>query len=409
MLTSPTYYVSYKSVFASDGCSGIGPTLYDTIVPIPATYQLSSVFAGTLPCVAHVYNQFTQEWIATASFNVTDMNRPVPFSIYSSQPWCATYQFEHGCNKECPTTEAYKPIIVVPEAVLQSMNPAWGSCYGDIRGAYDPPIALQEASSIILPQITVPTPTTSEAVTAVPEHSPSEPAAQTNTAIMLSQDLPSSRASGSTLQASQSPCHGYESRSGPCYWLQGSSSQDGTNRASQSSHDVGGIVASILGSVARSMRPVSSSSESALLAGLVSDQGALRSLTQDLDGLSSKPSMAVTTSEESTQPTTTQHAGGFQVSMSSQADAAANDANDTGAVAISLADISTTIPTSGSNIFQSTSSQSSTRGARSSDFSAAGSDANTASTSTAIASTSYAGRGTWSIGVVSVICSLIAL
>lgn len=336
MLTSPTYYISYKSVFASDGCSGVGPTLYDTIVPIPATHQLSSVYAGTLPCVAHVVNQFTQEWIATASFNVTDMNQPVPFSIYSSQPWCATYQFEHGCKKECPTTEAYKPIIVVPKEVLQSMHPAWASCYGDIRGAYDPPIALQKESSIIVPQTTAATPIASEAVTALPEHSPSQPAAQTSIATMKSQDLSSSRASASTLQASQSLCRRYGSSSGPCSPLQGIP-QDETTRASRPSHDVGivgGVVASIFGSIAQSVRLISSSSESAPLVGSTSEQDAPHSLTQDLDGWPSKSSMAVMASEKAAQSGSinTQFSGKSQPSTTSQAEAHAGYSDDTGAV-----------------------------------------------------------------------------
>ncbi|GAB7323585.1 hypothetical protein MBLNU13_g07079t3 [Cladosporium sp. NU13] len=393
VLTSPTYYISYKSVFASDGCSGIGPTLYDTIVPIPAAHQLSSVYAGTLPCVAHVQNQFTQEWIATASFNVTDMNQPVPFSIYSSQPWCATYQFEHGCNKECPTSEAYKPIIVVPDVVLQSMDPAWASCYGDIRGAYDPPIALQKASSIIVPQTTVPTPTWSETGTAVPEHSPSQPAAQTNTAIMLPPDPSSSWASAGTLQASQSPCHGYEPGSGPCPWLQDIPSRDETIRASRSSHDVGGIVASIFDSVAQSLKLISSL-----------PKGMSQSVTQGVDS-----SMAVMASEEVTGPITLQFPGESQDATTSQADYPAGDSGNTGAVIISLPDASTTTLASGSSIIQANASQSGTRGAQSADSSALGSDANTASTSTATMSTPYGPRGMWILGAAVVAYNLIAL
>jgi hypothetical protein len=196
VLTSPTYYVSYRSVYASDGCSGVGPTFYNTIVPIPGTEQLSSVFGGTLPCVAHVMNQFTQEWTATASFNVTDL-------IYSSQPWCATYQFEHGCKKECPTTEAYKPIIVVPEVVLQSMDPAWASCYGDIRGVYDPPIALTPVASVKVPQMTVPVPAAIEVTSATPASSPSHPAAETGGTRVLPDNPPSSSVGGNAAQVSQ--------------------------------------------------------------------------------------------------------------------------------------------------------------------------------------------------------------
>lgn len=202
VLTSPTYYVSYRSVFASDGCSGVGPTLYNIIVPIPGGKQLSSVFGGTLPCVAHVQNAFTQEFTATASFNVRDLVEPVPFSIYSSQPWCATYQFEHGCNEDCPTTEAYKPIIVVPEVVLQNMDLAWASCYGDIRGVYDPPIALTQVASVKGPQLTASVPTMSEAIGATPASLPPHPAAETSAATMNPENLLFNSAAASVPQSS---------------------------------------------------------------------------------------------------------------------------------------------------------------------------------------------------------------
>ena len=202
VLTSPTYYVSYRSVFASDGCSSVGPTLHNIIVPIPGGKQLSSVFGGTLPCVAHVQNAFTQEFTATASFNVRDLIEPVPFSIYSSQPWCATYQFEHGCNEDCPTTEAYKPIIVVPEVVLQNMDPAWASCYGDIRGVYDPPIALTQVASVKGPQLTASVPTMSEAIGATPASLPPHPAAETSAATVNSGNLPFNSVAASVQQSS---------------------------------------------------------------------------------------------------------------------------------------------------------------------------------------------------------------
>jgi hypothetical protein len=201
--------VSYKSVFASDGCSAIGSTIYNTIVPIPGTEQLSSAFGGTLPCVAHVQNAFTQEFTATASFNVNDLIEPVPFSIYSSQPWCATYQFEHGCNKECPTTEAYKPIIVVPEVVLQNMDPAWASCYGDIRGVYDPPIALTQVASVKGSQITASVPTTSEVIGATPASSPSHPAAETIGAIVDPGSLSSNSVAASAPHSSPRSSQGH--------------------------------------------------------------------------------------------------------------------------------------------------------------------------------------------------------
>ncbi|KAI7276917.1 hypothetical protein KC345_g6756 [Hortaea werneckii] len=149
--TSPTLYISYSNVYAANACNDIGSTITDTIVPIPTDKQLSSVYGGTLPCDAHM--RYTQAWTATAPFTIEDLyQQPVPYSIYSSQPWCATYLRDRGCGGTCPTTRPYEPILVVPEQILQDMQPEWSSCYGDIRGAYDPPIALQPATTVLGPQ-----------------------------------------------------------------------------------------------------------------------------------------------------------------------------------------------------------------------------------------------------------------
>lgn len=174
-LTSPTIYVSYKNVYASDGCTGIGSTLSNTILAIPTSSQLSSVYAYTPPCRGAQNNTFVQT--NTAPFTVADLNSPVPFSIYSSQPWCASYEEQHGCHAGCPTTEAYKPILVLPNNVLQSMDPAWSTCYGDIRGFYDPPLALQPVA--LVAGVTT---TTDASMTqaATPASSPNQPAAQTS-------------------------------------------------------------------------------------------------------------------------------------------------------------------------------------------------------------------------------------
>lgn len=130
--TSPTMYISFGVVSAGNACGTVGPTITSTIVAIPTDMPLSSVYAGTIPCDAHM--RPVQVWSATAPFNVTDLNAPVPFSIYSSQPWCASYMRDHGCNGACPTTAPYKPILVVPEVVLQGMDPSWASCMGDVKG-----------------------------------------------------------------------------------------------------------------------------------------------------------------------------------------------------------------------------------------------------------------------------------
>ena len=100
----------------------------------------------------------TQVWTASASFNLADLDHAtVPYSIYSSQPWCQTYLRNQGCQGTCPTDTPYKPIVVVPPEVLRDLRPEWSECFGDIRGAYDPPKALRPAAQAAGP--TMPDPT----------------------------------------------------------------------------------------------------------------------------------------------------------------------------------------------------------------------------------------------------------
>ncbi|KAK3074048.1 hypothetical protein LTR53_003827 [Teratosphaeriaceae sp. CCFEE 6253] len=54
---------------------------------------------------------------------------------------------------ECAITLGYNIILVVPEAVLQELEPAWATCYGDIRGVYDPPIALTATDAEARPTV----------------------------------------------------------------------------------------------------------------------------------------------------------------------------------------------------------------------------------------------------------------
>jgi len=254
--TSPRCYVSYRSVFASDGCKAVGSTHYNTIIATPGSENLSSVHGGTRPCVAHVQNAFTQEWVATASFNVTDMDEPVPFSIYSSQPWCATYQFQHGCNTYCPTTEAYKPIIVVPEVVLQEMDPTWDSCYGDIRGVYDPPIALRPAASIKGPQITSAEPTISEATEAAPASSPTKQTVQTTASIAHSAMLLARSAANPVAKPPQDPASSESNLSTDLHAIQGQGQGTETWSALPLAQHVGDKIASILVGTVESITPV---------------------------------------------------------------------------------------------------------------------------------------------------------
>ncbi|KAL9087763.1 MAG: hypothetical protein Q9165_006530 [Trypethelium subeluteriae] len=153
----PTAYISYGSVYASDSCGPVGPTYSSTIVPVTNTHQLSSLFVTS------------NNLIATASFNFTDLNSPIPSSIYYEQLRCnpsavrlsyeplglsaAAMASATPQNKSyaCEPNGPYEPVLVIPSEILRDLNPAWASCSADIRGQYDPPHALTAASAPATP------------------------------------------------------------------------------------------------------------------------------------------------------------------------------------------------------------------------------------------------------------------
>lgn len=163
--TSPTVYISFDSLYASDSCSGIGKTYYNEIVAITDIAHFSSMYG---------YQRYNHDPIP-ASFNFTDLVvKPVPDSIYESQPRCASSYFdlqltqdENGyfpANWTCPRTLPYEPLLSVPMEV-RVLDPAWASCGGAVEGVYDPPTALQPAATVAMP---TPPPETTPTTTARP-------------------------------------------------------------------------------------------------------------------------------------------------------------------------------------------------------------------------------------------------
>ncbi|KAK4504027.1 hypothetical protein PRZ48_004942 [Zasmidium cellare] len=131
--TSPTLYIAYRSLYAENACGTVGTEIGETILAIPTDKPLSSIYAP---------------------FTVEDLHEPVPYSIYSSQPWCQTYIKNNQCSGTCPTTEPYKPILVVNNDLLRGLQSDWNDCWGDIRGVYDPPLALTGARTEDVPMNT---------------------------------------------------------------------------------------------------------------------------------------------------------------------------------------------------------------------------------------------------------------
>ena len=162
---------------------------------------------------------------------------------------------------------------MVPEGVLQNMNPAWASCYGDIRGVYDPPIALTQVASVDVPQMTmVPASVSSEGTGATPASSPSKPATETGGAEVLPDTLTSGGvAHGGTPQASSQlarPNQDHSSADDPAVLPDNLPTNGVGGNAPQAAHpsgsseDVGNIVAAILGGSASSTDDESSSDHS---------------------------------------------------------------------------------------------------------------------------------------------------
>ncbi|KAK4497811.1 hypothetical protein PRZ48_010465 [Zasmidium cellare] len=153
-LTSPTVYISFDKLHASNSCKVLGTPMSNIIVAITNSATLSSLYG------------WGRYWgmQETASFNFTDLYvTPVPHSIYMSQPRCASSSnsllyscLKFGtsapaaCSTEntpllCATTLPYEPVISIPREV-QQLQPEWDGCVGGIIGVYDPPSALQEAA-----------------------------------------------------------------------------------------------------------------------------------------------------------------------------------------------------------------------------------------------------------------------
>ncbi|KAI9656775.1 MAG: hypothetical protein M1821_003414 [Bathelium mastoideum] len=135
---SPTVYISYMNIYASDWCSGIGSVHDSTIVAVPEDMQLSSLWS----------TPFGQ--MMTAAFNYSDLLTPIPISLWDKQPRCAEWLeledlsrlYFSSLTYPCPFTSTFEPILVVPQMLLQSLDLAWASCGLDYRGQYDPPYPL---------------------------------------------------------------------------------------------------------------------------------------------------------------------------------------------------------------------------------------------------------------------------
>ncbi|KAK5716500.1 hypothetical protein LTR15_009391 [Elasticomyces elasticus] len=209
-LTYPTVYVSYHAVSASDSCSAVGPTFTNTIVAIPNSADISSIYAQ--PMEGARFGIVGDDIVTTnvASFNLADL-QDTPDSVFSRQIWCVSLLSQHAdvysdgtfynevgednmglatLDYSCPTTLPYNPVLYLPSQIIQSMYSGWASCSGDINGVYDPPTALT-------PRGTAAGPTTPQVLTLTPT-----PASPSSTRLA---PTPSTTMSATTGQATAAP------------------------------------------------------------------------------------------------------------------------------------------------------------------------------------------------------------
>ncbi|KAI7229314.1 hypothetical protein KC330_g7503 [Hortaea werneckii] len=146
-LTSPSVYISFHTAYANNECgSQVGRKYPGAILPLNPD-ELSSVYGlyGTLYSTLSdplFPVPVTSAYLKAASFNLADLNWPVPVSAYQNQP-----KFKLGGEIFSVVFDDYRPVLAVPPQIRE-MDPAWKTCELDWEGLYDPPKALQPARTM---------------------------------------------------------------------------------------------------------------------------------------------------------------------------------------------------------------------------------------------------------------------
>ena len=145
--TSPSIYVNFYSLSATDSCGYRGTTIDSTLVAF-APGELSTVATAMYPAI--------ESGITSGSvYNFDNLPCP-PMSVMSSQ-W---YKPEPG--------EPYRPLIIFPSKLLD-IDPLWNVCTPGYFTGYDPPRTLDPATAMV-PKVTPPS-------NPSPDPSPATPAA----------------------------------------------------------------------------------------------------------------------------------------------------------------------------------------------------------------------------------------
>ncbi|KAK0973813.1 hypothetical protein LTS01_014448 [Friedmanniomyces endolithicus] len=199
-------YLSYADVYATNGCGTVGKAYSGGVIPVASSniYSMSG----------YHYELFNYAW----QMNFADLNDPIPFSAYDCMYNCAEsgnvaselvdnllngQPVEDGLcadPKYIMWDPEYAPQLAVPPE-LKALDPEWAGCLLGLDGLWDPPVALQPASSAATP--TAPSTPTPYTTSASPAQTPVSPAA-TTTAPRSSSPAAESVVQGSSASASHS-------------------------------------------------------------------------------------------------------------------------------------------------------------------------------------------------------------
>ncbi|KAK3630072.1 hypothetical protein LTR56_002641 [Elasticomyces elasticus] len=179
-MTSPSVYISFETVYAVNNLGEtIGkPRTADIMAFNPE--EISSVQGGDRRSATDQYGSEYLSYWGDSPFNYADITWPVPATAYLQQPRCFLMSQDGSDTGGCPIIlDDYNPVLVVPAAV-RGLDPAWASCALDWEGLYDPPSALQPASSADGPSVPVPTiQSTTSTSDPKPTSEPAEPGSST--------------------------------------------------------------------------------------------------------------------------------------------------------------------------------------------------------------------------------------
>jgi hypothetical protein len=144
--TSPTVYVSFETLSATNNCGIVGQKYGDVVVTLPRDETLTSL------------EGYAWHWTAKTarSFDFKDLNQPISVDVYrklwkcgAGASGCQNIRGYSNTTCACPVAvlNDYTPKIVIPNAV-RTVDAEWSNCYLDVYGVDESPIALKPTSVV---------------------------------------------------------------------------------------------------------------------------------------------------------------------------------------------------------------------------------------------------------------------